>query len=160
MKTAKKTMITLLAAIMLMSVAAFAFAKQGHKDTGCFSAGPDSKQWASLSPEKQAKVQSILDNHYSSMRNLRTQFWEKHTTLDALVNSGNAKKEDIESLTAELGALKKKIFAEREGAAQEIEKISGLKLLQAKHCTRGGKGHGKAGHSGGCPATTSTPCAN
>lgn len=103
--------------------------------------------YQALTPEKQAAVQKIMDEHHAKIMALREDLWAKQTELDAL--KGNDTKR-IQALVTEMKDLRAKMLAERE----TIEK-----KLEAEGVEFGGRGMGHGmgrGMMGGCGG--SGPC--
>ncbi|MBN2140467.1 MAG: periplasmic heavy metal sensor [Desulfovibrionaceae bacterium] len=119
---AKKTTLVLGTALAALLVAGLALAgPYGHGD------GPGmGRIYAQLSPEKQALVDKVMDQHQAKSHDLREKMWAKRTELDALVRSGKAEKKDIQSLVQEMTRLRSEMHTEREALRAELTKETGI----------------------------------
>jgi zinc resistance-associated protein len=141
--TKKNITITALAAVLVMSMAAFAVAGpygKGYGRGGCPGYGAGAA--AQLTPEKQAAVDKIIESYTPKFSELRNEMWTKHATLQALVNGGNADEKKIGKLTSELTQLRDQMWDMREKMSAELEKETGIEGF-------GARGYGRGGCSGG-----------
>jgi len=136
----KNITITALAAVLVMSMAAFAVAGQGYGRGGC--PGYGSGAYNQLTPEKQAAVDKIFESYRPKFTELRNEMWTKHATLQAMVNGGEADEKKIGKLTSELTELRDTMWNMREKMAVELEKETGIKGFGARSYGRGCPGGG------------------
>jgi len=147
----KKTLITsALAAVMILSVAAFAFAGPGRgRGNGCeYPNG----YYSQLTAEKQEAVDAIYEKYRPKFDELRTQLLTKHSTLQAMINGGNADEKKIGKLTAGIASLRDRMIDTRDAMFSELEKETGIVNFNGRgNCGYGrGSGHGM-GRGAGCP---------
>lgn len=140
----KKRILITLTVVALVSMSAFAMA--AGKATRGRSVEP------TLTPEKQAAVEKIVDKHHVKLVELREQIWAKQTELQALSRSGKAERSDIQSLISDISKLRTAMNAERDALRAEIEKETGIKSF--------GRGYHRGGYGGGegCPGLSSGGC--
>lgn len=130
--------VALLAGLLATQAMAFGPGPGGHGGRG-------PAYYQALSPEKQAVVEKIMDEHRAKMFALRQDLWAKQTELDAL--KGNDTKR-IQTLVAEMKDLHAKMYAERETLEKKLE-AEGV-VLGGPGMGRG-MGHGMMGGGrGGC----------
>lgn len=139
----KKSIVSLaiVAAILSLSALAFAAAPKGGK-------GAQADQSYSLSPEKQAAVQKIIEAHQDKLYELREKIWAKHAELQALSNSGKGDKADIQNLISDISKLRDAMHKERLAIRTEIEQQTGIKSFGRGFHHGMGYGYGA---EGGCP---------
>jgi len=137
----KKRILTTVTVLALVSLSAFAIAAP-RGGRGPAGAG------TTLTPEKQAAVEKIVDKHHVKLVELREQIWAKHTELQALSQSGKAEKSDIQSLITDISKLRTAMNAERDAMRAEIEKETGIKSY-GRGYHRGGYGMGEGCGFGG-----------
>lgn len=141
--TKKNITITAVAAVMLLAMAAVSMAGPYHgKGYGRGCPGQGKGFYSQFTPEKQAAVDKIIESYRGRFDELRTEMWTKHATLQAMVNGGDANEEKIGGLTAELSALRDKMWSLHEKMTGELEKETGIEGF-------GGRGLGCAGYQGG-----------
>lgn len=107
-----------------------------------------------LTPEKQAAVEKIVDQHHVKLVELREQIWAKQTELQALSRSGKAERSDIQSLIGDISKLRTTMNTERDAMRTEIEKETGIKAFGRGFHRGGGYGGGAGmgyGAGEGCP---------
>lgn len=142
----KKITLASLAVIAVLAISSMAFAGPGQ---GHMGRNGQPGMWNNLTPEKQAEVKKIFDAHREKMDGLRDQLWAKHTTLDALVDSGKATKSDIESLVSDMVKIKRNMDRERDALSTELEKTTGLRFFGGPGFGCGGPGFGQGYHHRG-----------
>ncbi|QJB55425.1 Spy/CpxP family protein refolding chaperone [Pseudodesulfovibrio sp. zrk46] len=127
--TKKNITITALAAVLVMAMAAFSFAGPGYGKgygRGCGGNGYGNSLYSQLTPEKQAAVDKIYEKYFGQFQELRTEMWTKHSTLQAMINGGNADEKAIGKLTADISKLRDKMVDTRQNMAAELEKETGV----------------------------------
>lgn len=123
----KNITISALAAVLVLSMAAMAVAGPGYGRGGCGGPGYGANSaYGQLTPEKQAAVDSIYEKHRVKFDELRTQMWTKHSTLQALINGGNADEKRIAKLTADITKLRDQMRDTREAMRIDLEKETGI----------------------------------
>lgn len=137
--TKKNITITSLAAVLVLAMAAWAIAGPGYgKGYGRGGCGNGANSaYSQLTPEKQAAVDKIVEKYSDQFSNLRTEMWTKHSTLQAMVNGGNADEAKIGKLTTELRDLRDKMVDLRAKMSDELVAETGIQSF---------------GAAGGCPA--------
>lgn len=124
--TKKSITITALAAALVLAMSAWSFAGPGWgRGGGCGGYGVNSG-YSQLAPEKQAAVDKIVEKYESQFETLRTEMWTKHSTLQAMVNGGDANEAKIGKLTAELTQLRDKMWDLRSQMSDELVKETGI----------------------------------
>ncbi len=156
--TKKNITISALAAMLILSMAAFAYAGPGYGRGGCGGPGATSNSaYSQLTPEKQAAVDKIVENYSEQFKELRTQMWTKHSTLQAMVNGGQADEKKIGKLTAEVTELRDKMVDLRDKMSDELVKETGITTANGfgscpaygqASCPGGGRGQGRGFHGG------------
>lgn len=133
--------IALATVVSLGTAANDAFARGHGNDHGNMMG----QTYEALTPEKQAKFDSLIEAFNAKVTPLRDKLWAKHTELRALSNNPNTKPEDIRKLTDEITALRTQYRAEAANLDASMQKEVGIK-------TRfGTMGHmGMGGMGGGC----------
>lgn len=142
----KNITITALAAVLVVAMAAMAYAGPGY---GKGQRGNSMNDiYSQLTPEKQAAVDSIFDKYQSKFSDLRDAMWAKQSTLQAMVNGGQADEKKITSLTKDISSLRKEMRDTRDEMRAELEKETGLVAFggAGKGCARFQQSCG-----GGCP---------
>ncbi len=136
---AKKQILIGLAALMLLSLAAVAYA------------GPygNNQNFQQLTPEKQEVARKIVDNFRDEMVPLRDQLWSKQAELDALVQAKLATKKDVKSMISDIGDIRTKITQKRDAFRSELEKETGLAFFGRGNGDCYGNGRGYGGGNGG-----------
>jgi len=125
--TNKNITITALAAVLVMSMAAFAFAGPGYGRGNCGGNGYGmNSAYSQLTPEKQAAVDKIVEKYSTKFSEIRTEMWTKHSTLQAMVNGGQADEKKIGKLTKEITDLRDKMQDTRQQMADALEKETGI----------------------------------
>ena len=125
----KNIALSALAAVFVLSMAAFAVAGQGHGRGfgGCGGPGNGPNGlYTQLSPEKQAAVDSIYDKYSPQFTELRNQMWTKRATLQAMVNGGNADEAKIGQLTTDISNLRQKMWDMRDAMSNDLTKETGI----------------------------------
>ena len=117
----KKNTLCLLLALSLVSMSSLALAAAPAKQA-------ETKTAYSLSPEKRAAIQDVVDSHKARLFDLHEKLWAKKTELKALVAEGKAERSDIQGLIGEMLELRAAKHQERETMRAEIEKIVGHRL--------------------------------
>lgn len=155
--TKKNITITALVAVLVMSMAAFAFAGPGYGGKGygrgCGGNGGYGYANTQLTPEKQAAVDKIVESYSAKFTELKTAMWTKQSTLQAMVNGGEADEKKIGKLTAEISGLRTQMGDLRDKMAVELEKETGIegygfgRRSGRSGCPGGGGGYG----AGNCP---------
>jgi len=108
----KNITITALAGVLVLAMAAMSFAGPGYGRGFGGCGGPGSGPngaYSQLSPEKQAAVDKIYEKYDAQFDELRTAMWTKHSTLQAMINGGDANEKKIGKLTAEISDLRTKM---------------------------------------------------
>lgn len=155
--TKKNITITALAAVLTLSMVAFAFAGPGYGRGGCGGPGGNSA-YSQLTPEKQEAVDKIVEKYSGQFQELRTQMWTKHSTLQAMVNGGQADEKKIGKLTAEVTELRDKMWDLRDKMSGELVKETGITAgngfgacpaFGQASCPGQGRGNGGRGFHGG-----------
>ncbi|MBG0789426.1 MAG: Spy/CpxP family protein refolding chaperone [Desulfovibrionaceae bacterium] len=122
----KNISIAAMAAFLILGMTAMAFAAPGQGRNGR-GAGLNSKGvYSQLTPEKQKAVDAIYDKYDGKFDSLRTQLWTKHSTLQALINGGNADEKKIGGLIADINELRDQMRDTREAMRADLEKETGL----------------------------------
>lgn len=126
--TKKSITITALSAVLILAMSAMSFAGPGWgRGGGCGGyGGYGNSGYSQLSPEKQAAVDKIVEKYDAQFETLRTEMWTKHSTLQAMVNGGNADEAKIGKLTAELTQLRDKMWNLRSQMSDELVKETGI----------------------------------
>lgn len=128
--TKKNISIAALAAVLVMSMAAFAVAGSGYgRGFGGGCGGPgygQAKGFAQLTPEKQAEVQAVYDKFAPQFDKLREQMWTKRSTLQAMVNGGKADEKAIGGLVSDISKLRTQMWDLRKGMSDELVKVTGI----------------------------------
>ncbi len=155
--TKKNITTTALAAVLVLSISAFAFAGPGYgRGGGCGGPGGDST-YSQLTPEKQEAVNKIVDKYSEQFKEIRTEMWTKHSTLQAMVNGGQADEKKIGKLTAEVTQLRDKMWDLRDKMSDELVKETGITAGNGfgacpaygqASCPGGGRGQGRGFHGG------------
>lgn len=147
----RKRIIITFTVLALVSMSAFAMA--AGKGNRARNAEP------TLTPEKQAAVEKIVDKHHVKLVELREQIWAKQTELQALSRSGKAERSDIQSLISDISKLRTATNTERDAMRAEIEKETGIKAFGRGFHRSGGPGAGMGmGMGAGCPGPSSGDC--
>lgn len=121
----KNISIAAMAAFLILGMTAMAFAAPGQGRNGR-GAGLNSKGvYSQLTPEKQKAVDAIYDKYDGKFDSLRTQLWTKHSTLQALINGGNADEKKIGGLIADINELRDQMRDTREAMRADLEKETG-----------------------------------
>lgn len=145
--TRKNITITALAAVLVMAMTAVSFAGPGYGRGGCSAYGGPGAGYAQLTPEKQAAVDKIVESYAKQFDELRTEMWTKHSTLQAMINGGNADEKKIGELTADISALRTQMWELREKMATDLEAETGIAgFARRASCPgygNGGKFHGQ-----------------
>lgn len=155
--TKKNITITALAAVMILSMASFAMA-YGHGGGKGNGRGYHNQNnyYNQLTPEKQEAVDAIYEKYRPKFDELRTEMLTKHSTLQAMVNGGDADEKKIGKLTADMAKLRDKMIDTRDSMFTELEKETGIVNFNGRGncgfgqgCDRGmGRGMGRGA---GCP---------
>ena len=123
----KNLTISALAAVLVLAMAAFAVAGPGYGRGGCGGPGfGQGNMYSQLTPEKQAAVEKIYDKYIPQFTELRNQMWTKHSTLQAMVNGGNADEAKIGKLTADISDLRQKMWDLRDAMSDELVAETGI----------------------------------
>jgi len=140
----KNITITALAAALVLSMAAWSFAGPGYGRGGCGGPGYGANNsYTQLAPEKQAAVDKIYEKYSAQATELRTQILTKHSTLQAMVNGGEADEKKIGKLTADISKLGTQMQELRQSMSDELVKETGITT---------GSGYGS------CPAYGQASC--
>ncbi len=120
-----KRMISALAmfAVVALSVQAYAAPKGGE---AALADKPGQNSRTALTADQQAKAQQVVEQHRPKLIELREKIWAKNTELQALTAAGKAEKADIQSLVAEISALRTAMITERTAMGDELRKATGL----------------------------------
>ena len=145
--------ITALAAAMVLTMAALSFAGPGYGRGG---PGYGAKSaYSQLTPEKQAAVEKIYEKYDAQFTELRNRMWTKQSTLQAMVNGGNADEKKIGSLTADISNTRTQMLNLRKTMSDELVKETGIAAgygpcsAYGQDSRFGGNGHGRRGPGGG-----------
>jgi zinc resistance-associated protein len=144
----KNITITALAAALVLAMAAWSFAGPGY-GRGCGgpgNGGPGNgmnNYYSQLTPEKQVAVDKIYEKYSPKFTELRNQVLTKRSTLQAMVNGGNADEQKIGKLTADISKLRTQMWEMRGSMSNELVKETGITA---------GKGYGS------CPAYGQASC--
>jgi zinc resistance-associated protein len=123
----KNITITALAAALVLSMAAWSIAGPGFGRGGCGGPGYGANgAYSQLTPEKQAAVEKIYEKYSTQATELRNKIWTKHSTLQAMVNGGNADEKKIGSLTADISKLGTQMQELRQSMSDELVKETGI----------------------------------
>ena len=142
--TKKNITITALAAALVLAMAAWSVAGPGYGRGGCGGPGyGGNSAYSQLSPEKQAAVDKIYEKYSAQFTELKTAMWTKHSTLQAMVNGGDADEKKIGKLTAEVTELRDQMWALQKTMGNELAKETGITT---------GNGYGS------CPAYGQASC--
>jgi len=146
----KNITIAATAAFLILAIAAMAVAGQGYgqgQGRGMYKNG--NSAISQLTPEKQAAVDAIYEKYTPKFTELRNQMLTKHSTLQAMVNGGQADEKKIGQLTTDISDLRDKMIDLREQMGDELEKETGLVAFgrgQGRGC--GGSGYQARGCGG------------
>ncbi|EGB14880.1 zinc resistance-associated protein [Pseudodesulfovibrio mercurii] len=141
----KQVSISALAAVLVLSMAAFAVAGpgQGRGYNGvCQGFGPGSgpgAAYSQLTPEKQAEVKAVFDKYEPQFEAVRNQMWAKRSVLQAMVNGGNADEKAITKLVNDISEQRNKMRDLRVAMSDELVKTTGI----AAFGTCPGPGYGR-----------------
>ncbi len=125
--TKKNITITALAAVLVLSMAAWAVAGPGYGRGGCGGPGNGGGAgYSQLSPEKQVAVDKIVEKYAPQFTELKTAMWTKHSTLQAMVNGGDADEKKIGKLTAEVTQMNTQMRDLRSAMSEELVKETGI----------------------------------
>lgn len=159
----RKNIAIVLAALMVMSFAASAFAwgpGHGKGRGGCYQA----QQMQQLTPEQQEKLDIINTEFRTKVDPLRKDMMTKHFELEALMVQPEGNEGKIKAIAKELGAIKAKMFeaqTEYRTALAEagIQNFGGRGMGRGfGPCAGGGcPGYGQGNGNGNCPG--GGPCA-
>ncbi|CCH48863.1 Spy/CpxP family protein refolding chaperone [Pseudodesulfovibrio piezophilus] len=141
----KNITITALATVLVLGMAAMSIAGPGYghgRRGACGGNGPNSA-YSQLSPEKQAAADKIFQKYADQMSELRTAMWTKHSTLQAMINGGDANEKKIGKLTSEISELRDKMRDMRGQMGEELAQATGITF---------------AGGFGGCPSYGEDGC--
>lgn len=153
--TKKNITITALAAALVLTMAAWSFAGPGYGRGGCGGPGSGANgAYTQLSPEKQAAVDKIYEKYAPQFTELRDAIWTKHSTLQAMVNGGDANEKKIGTLTADISKLSEQMRTLRTTMSDELVKETGITVGNGygscpaygqASCPGGGQGRGPGG---------------
>lgn len=144
--TRKTTIISSLAIVALLGMAALSFAGPGYgPGYGC--GGPGYGKYNDLTPEKQAAMDKIVGKYRARMIELRDQVWAKSATLEAMTNAGNADEAKISKLVSDISELRGEMWENRDAMTAELEKETGIRAYGRGG--RGGCGNGYYPGNGG-----------
>ncbi|MGE4423763.1 MAG: Spy/CpxP family protein refolding chaperone [Pseudodesulfovibrio sp.] len=126
----KHITISALAAALVLSMAAFAVAGPGygHGYAGACGGpgyGPGAA-YSQLTPEKQAEVKAVVDKYEPQFETVRNQIWAKRSTLQAMVNGGQADEKAITKLVTDISSLRNKMGDLRAAMSDELVKATGI----------------------------------
>ena len=142
--TKKNITITALAAVLILAMAAWATAGPGYGRGNCGGPGYGANSaYSQLTPEKQAAVDKIYEKYTPKFTELRDQMWTKHSTLQAMINGGQADEKKIGKLTAEITTLRTQMRDMGQAMSDELVKETGITA---------GRGYGS------CPAYGQASC--
>lgn len=148
-----------LAGMAVLLSASLALAQPAAHDHGSDQAGGQVQAQA-LTPEQQAKLDTIMAEHRAKTFALRQDIWAKQTELNALSVNPNTKPAQITKLVGELKDLRAKKFAAHEELRATLAKeglpfpgagcpMMGGMMGGMKHGKMGGMGKGGCGMMGG-----------
>lgn len=110
-----------LAGMAVLLSASLALAQPAAHDHGSDQAGGQVQAQA-LTPEQQAKLDTIMAEHRAKTFALRQDIWAKQTELNALSNNPNTKPERISQLVNEIKDLRARQYNEREAFQATLQK--------------------------------------
>ena len=146
MKT-KYLLLTCAAVATLIAVPSFSndAAARGHNGNGAH------QMYQNLTPEAQATLNKLRDEHYQKVSPLREQLWAKQTELNALSGNPAVKPEEIKKLVAEISALRSQMTKERQAFRTQVSKETGIANPGGFGGYDGHGGHGMMGGGMDCP---------
>lgn len=140
----KNMIVTGLAAMLVLAMAAWSVAGPGYGRGYGACGGPGyGSAYSQLSPEKQAAADAIYEKYSAQYNELKTEMWTKHSTLQAMVNGGDADEKKIGKLTADITELRDKMYDLRKQMGDELTEATGITA---------GRGYG------GCPGYGQSGC--
>ena len=105
----RNVMAALALGTLVFGTASFALARPHHlPSTGCYATGyygNGGVGYQSLSPEKRAVADKLIQEHLAAMKPLREQLQAKRLELDALSRNPNVQPEQISRLAGEVASL-------------------------------------------------------
>lgn len=146
--TKKNITISALAAMLVLSMAAFAMAGPGYGRGygGCGgyggNGGPNAG-YSQLTPEKQAAVQAVYDKYEPKFTEVRDAMWTKHAVLQAMINNGDSNEAKIGKLTAEMTSLRNQMRDLRIAMDKEVSEITGVASWRGRGYACDGPGFGR-----------------
>lgn len=144
--TKKTITITTLCAALVLAMAVWATAGPGYGRGygGCGGPGWGANSgYSQLSPEKQAEADKVFEKYSAKFNELRNEMWAKHSTLQAMINGGDANEKKIAELTADITQAKEAMWQVRQEMSNELVKVTGI-------TSQGGYG--------GCPGYGQSDC--
>ena len=142
-----------LAAVLLLGTASAAMAY--GPNGGCAGYGNRaaySEYYSQLTPEKQAEVEKLVQEHTDAMAQLREQLYAKRLELDALSGNANVQPEYISKLSAEIAHLQAQIRNDGRAFRDLLSEKTGLAHIpgyEGRGCARNGMS-GYHGNGEGC----------
>lgn len=110
-----------------------------------------------LTPEQQAAISAIRQEHFSKTQALRDQLEAKHMTLRVLSPNPNATPEQLSTLVNEIMTLRGQLRTEHQAMAERMRQETGIAIPDGFGMGRGmgcfmerdGGGYGPGRHCGG-----------
>ncbi len=156
-KITSRILILAVAFSSLVAVAGMAEARMGNNMNHGNGMGQGMAQnMPTATPEQQAAMQKIFDEHYATVNPLRDQMIAKQTELTAQMNSQTPDAAKIEAISKELGAIRGKMAVEQVNLDSKLDK-AGLSAFAGGRMggmgMMGGQMNGMGGQMGAmnCP---------
>ena len=86
--------------------------------------------YAAMSPEKQAKYDSIMEDFYNKMQPLRDKLFVKRQELRALQNATNPDMKSVSQTASDINNLRDQMRKERDDLETRLEKEVGLTMYR------------------------------
>ena len=99
--------------------------------------------YAAMSPEKQAKYDSIMEDFYNKMQPLRDKLFVKRQELRALQNAANPDVKAVSQAASEINNLRDQMRKERDDLETRLEKEVGLTTYRDGNSVRNDNNDGR-----------------
>lgn len=136
----KNIAIPALAAVLVLSMAAFAVAGPGPGPGrgcpgGCGGPGNGPRAaFSQLTPEKQAEARAVMDKYEPEFETIRNHIWAKRSVLQAMINGGQADEKAITKLITDISSLRNKMRDLRAARADELVQATGIAAFGVRPC--------------------------
>lgn len=97
-----------------------------------------------LTPERQAQYETMLDEHYDSVRPLQDKLRLKYMELNAYQNNANVKPEQISKLINEIASIENEISTQHDKFSNNVKDKLGIEVSGRGHHF----GYGQRGNCG------------